>query len=124
MVQNFFFFFFFFFVGGSLSPPRLNIFTVGNMGVMIYLGQGGLRSLSASCSLCDDPVECEQGIRIIVWQLQVLCAKYAAGCQSRDLTNRSRGQVWDLLAVFVSVLQDRGGMFSLSQGHLTCRTVP
>ena len=46
------FFFFFFFlgggVGGSLSPPRLNIFTVGNMGVMICLGQGGLRSLSAS----------------------------------------------------------------------------
>ena len=44
-----FFFFFFFFLGGdSLSPPRLNIFTVGNMGVMICLGQGGLRSLSAS----------------------------------------------------------------------------
>ena len=37
-----------FFVGGSLSPPRLNIFTVGNMGVMMCLGQGGLRSLSAS----------------------------------------------------------------------------
>ena len=34
--------------GGSLSPSRLNIFTVGNMGVMICLGQGGLRSLSAS----------------------------------------------------------------------------
>ena len=34
--------------GGSLSPPRLNIFTVGNMGVMICLGQGGLRSLTAS----------------------------------------------------------------------------
>ena len=34
--------------GGSLSPPRLIIFTVGNMGVMICLGQGGLRSLSAS----------------------------------------------------------------------------
>ena len=34
--------------GGSLSPLRLNIFTVGNMGVMICLGQGGLRSLSAS----------------------------------------------------------------------------
>ena len=34
--------------GDSLSPPRLNIFTVGNMGVMICLGQGGLRSLSAS----------------------------------------------------------------------------
>ena len=46
-------FFFFFFLwegggGGSLSPPRLNIFTVGNMGVLICLGQGGLRSLSAS----------------------------------------------------------------------------
>ena len=33
---------------GSLSHPRLNIFTVGNMRVMICLGQGGLRSLSAS----------------------------------------------------------------------------
>ena len=33
---------------GSLSQPRLNIFTVDNMGVMICLGQGGLRSLSAS----------------------------------------------------------------------------
>ena len=37
--------------GGSLSPPMLNIFTVGNMGVMICLGQGGLRSLSASSRL-------------------------------------------------------------------------
>ena len=36
--------------GGSLSPPRLNIFTVGNMGVMICLVQGGPRSLSASSS--------------------------------------------------------------------------
>ena len=34
--------------GDSLSPPRLNIFTVGNMGVMICLSQGGLRSLSVS----------------------------------------------------------------------------
>ena len=34
--------------GGILSPPRFNIFTVGNMGVIICLGQGGLRSLSAS----------------------------------------------------------------------------
>ena len=34
--------------GGSLSPPRRNIFIVGNMGVMICLGQGGLHSLSAS----------------------------------------------------------------------------
>ena len=33
---------------GSLSQPRLNLFTVDNMGVMICLGQGGLRSLSAS----------------------------------------------------------------------------
>ena len=32
----------------SLSQPRLNIFTVGNMGAMICLGQGGLRSLTAS----------------------------------------------------------------------------
>ena len=39
----------FFLLGvGSLSPPRLSIFTVGNMGVVICLGQGGLRSLSAS----------------------------------------------------------------------------
>ena len=38
--------------GGSLSPPRLNIFTVGNIGVMICLGQGGLRSLSASSYKC------------------------------------------------------------------------
>ena len=47
-----FFFFLFFFVRevGSLSQPRLNIFTVGNMRVMICLGQGGLRSLSASSS--------------------------------------------------------------------------
>ena len=37
--------------GVSLSPPRLNIFTVGNMGVMICLGQGGLHSLSASSFL-------------------------------------------------------------------------
>ena len=41
--------FFFLFRGvGSLSQPKLNIFTVGNMRVMICLGQGGLRSLSAS----------------------------------------------------------------------------
>ena len=45
-------FFFFFFRGvGSLSPPRLNIFTLGNMGVMICLDQGGLHSLSASSFL-------------------------------------------------------------------------
>ena len=49
----FFFFFFFFFRGvGSLSQPRLNIFAVDNMGVMICLGQGGLRSLSASSYYC------------------------------------------------------------------------
>ena len=49
-----FFFFFFFFKGmGSLSQPRLNIFTVDKMGVIICLGQGGLRSLSASsCEIC------------------------------------------------------------------------
>ena len=50
--KPFFIFIYFFWGGGggsgSLSPPRLNIFTVGNMGVMISLGQGGLRSLSAS----------------------------------------------------------------------------
>ena len=47
--EPFFFFFFFFFRGvGSLLQPKLNIFTVGNMRVMICLGQGGLRSLSAS----------------------------------------------------------------------------
>ena len=44
MIQNLFFF-----RGvGSLSQPRINIFTVGNMRVMICLGQGGRRSLSAS----------------------------------------------------------------------------
>ena len=45
----FFYLFFFIFKGvGSLSQSRLNIFTVDNMRVMICLGQGGLRSLSAS----------------------------------------------------------------------------
>ena len=44
------FFYLFFFRGGSLLQPRLDIFTVGNMRVMICLGQGGLRSLSASSS--------------------------------------------------------------------------
>ena len=44
----FYFFILFLFWGGSLLPPRLNIFTVGNMGVMICLGQGRLHSLSAS----------------------------------------------------------------------------
>ena len=44
--------FFLFVLGvGSLSPPRLSIFTVDNMGVVICLGQGGLRSLSASSSI-------------------------------------------------------------------------
>ena len=52
--EPFFFFFFFFFRGvGSLSQPRLNIFTVDNMGIMICLGQGGLRSLSASSFSCN-----------------------------------------------------------------------
>ena len=53
--EPFFFFFFFFFEGGggSLSQPRLNIFTMGNMRVMICLGQGGLRSLSASSLTCN-----------------------------------------------------------------------
>ena len=37
------------FLVGGLSQPRLNIFTMGNMRVMICLGQGGLHSLSA-CS--------------------------------------------------------------------------
>ena len=48
--EPFFFFFFFFLEGavGSLSQPRRNIFTEGNMRVMICLGQGGLHSLSAS----------------------------------------------------------------------------
>ena len=45
MIQNLFFFFFFRGVG-SISQPRLNIFTVDNMAVMICLGQGGLRSPS------------------------------------------------------------------------------
>ena len=65
---NFFFFFFFFFLGGggggggSLSPPRLNIFTVGNKGAMICLGQGGLRSLSASSLFMELTWMCEPGI--------------------------------------------------------------
>ena len=46
-------FFFFFGGGGSLLPPRLTIFTVGNAGVMICVGQGGLRSLSASSLHCN-----------------------------------------------------------------------
>ena len=50
-IYLFIYLFFFFLGGGSLSPPRLNIFTVGNMGVMICLGQGGLPSLSASSSI-------------------------------------------------------------------------
>ena len=53
--EPFFFkiFLIFFFRGvGSLSQQRLNIFTVGNMRVMICLGQGGLRSLSASSCIC------------------------------------------------------------------------
>ena len=41
----------FFWEGRSLSPQRLNIFTVGSMGVMICLDQGGLRTLSASSLL-------------------------------------------------------------------------
>ena len=50
---------------GSLSQPRLNIFTVDNMGVMICLGQGGLRSLSAS--------SCKYGIveKAKYWTLNV-----------------------------------------------------
>ena len=42
---------------GSLSQPRLNTFTVGNMRVMICLGQGGLRSLSASSFIYFVPPE-------------------------------------------------------------------
>ena len=57
MIQNLFFFFFFRGVG-SLSQPRLNIFTVGNMRVMICLGQGGLRSLSASSFDCIHFAQC------------------------------------------------------------------
>ena len=54
--EPFFFFFFFFYKGvGSLSQPKLNIFTVGNMRVTICLGQGGLRSLSASSFVCYCP---------------------------------------------------------------------
>ena len=49
-----FIFFKFFFRGVcSLSQPRLNIFTVGNMRVMICLGEGGLHSLSASSLIYD-----------------------------------------------------------------------
>ena len=53
--EPFFYFYFYFIIFfllfrgvGSLSQPGLSIFTVDNMGVMICLGQGGLRSLSAS----------------------------------------------------------------------------
>ena len=60
--EPFFFLSFFFGGGGSLSQPRLNIFRVGNMRVMICLGQGSLRSLSASSLFfhasagnCNDP---------------------------------------------------------------------
>ena len=34
--------------GVSLAPPRHNIISLGNMGVMICLGQGGLHFPSAS----------------------------------------------------------------------------
>ena len=58
MIQNFFLLLYYWGwrVGGgfSLSPPRLNIFTVANMGVIICLGQGGLRSLSASSWRCGE----------------------------------------------------------------------
>ena len=49
---------------GILSSPRLNIFTVGNTGVMTCLGQGGLRSLSASnyISLYKDTVWKNRGL--------------------------------------------------------------
>ena len=48
--EPFFFFFFFFFLGGWVvfHNQGSTFFTVGNMRVMICLGQGGLRSLSAS----------------------------------------------------------------------------
>ena len=45
-------------MGGSLSPPRLNILTVGNVGVVICLGQGGLCSLSASSSYSNRLLSC------------------------------------------------------------------
>ena len=40
----------------SLTPPMLNIFTVGNMGVMICISQGGLHSMSASVCLSVDNI--------------------------------------------------------------------
>ena len=57
----------FFFRGvGSLSQPRLNIFTVGNMRVMICLGQGGQHSLSASSLFLKRKTENEPRSRFIL----------------------------------------------------------
>ena len=70
--EPFFFFFFFFFRGvGSLSQPRLNIFTVGNMRVMICLDQGGLRSLSAS-SIQNS---LQLHLFIICWNIRLIAIK-------------------------------------------------
>ena len=70
--------------GGSLSIPRLNIFTVGNMGVMICLGQGGLHSLSASSWRCDEGTigheplhsNLHVGLHLFVWITYIYVASW------------------------------------------------
>ena len=75
MIQNFFFIIIVWGRGGGSLSPRLNIFTVGNMGVMICLDQGGLHSLSASSWRCDkgtighEPLNSNVhvGLHLFVW---------------------------------------------------------
>ena len=83
--EPFFFFFFFFFLRGvgSLSQPRLNIFPVDNMGVMTCLGQGGLRSLSASsfiylanCIDCTSPCNVYDCCYVLLQVMVVMCSIY------------------------------------------------
>ena len=62
--------------GGSLSPPRLNIFTVSNMGVMICLSQGGLHSLSASSFF------------------SILVVKYALSASANFFASVKDGSTW------------------------------
>ena len=77
--EPFFFFFFFFLRGvGSLSQPRLNIFTVGNMRVMICLGQGGLRSLSASSFL----IKLQWDLFLCVYRPAAVTFYYCSRCGS------------------------------------------
>ena len=84
----FVFVFFVFFRGvGSLSQPRLNIFTVGNMRVMTCLGQGGLCSLSASSleiKLCQIYFVCINAKAKPVVLLLSVCFMEGAGMQVYD----------------------------------------